>query len=248
MTSQSIVDYLVARDGLPVPSGLAYDYVLARSGVYLVAENEHLAVCVPVATGHVRALFEVEPFVRLKCGMLPQGIWDRFVQGARILAEYRSEFLMAVTHTPEAGFELRVPAQESGPTRIAYEPVPGTVLELHSHHVLPACFSLTDDADEQGLRLYGVVGRLDRDPAQVRLRVGAYGYFLPILWTDVFEGEHPDFTDLNLRTGDRPPFEETDLQESADDAAALLATEWVETTLPQSQPSNEEIDDGRAAL
>lgn len=246
MASQPIVDYLVARDGLPPPSGLAYDYVLARSGVYLVAEHEHLAVCVPVASGHVRGLPEIEPFVQLKCGKLPRELWDRFVRGARILAEYRSELLMVVTHSPEASFELRVPAQESGPTRIAYEPVPHTVLELHSHHVLPACFSLTDDADEQGLRLYGVVGRLDRDPAQVRLRVGAYGYFLPVLWTDVFEGEHPDFADLSLDTNNRPPFEETDLQESAEEAATLLATEWVEIPLPQ--PSIEEIDDGRAAL
>ncbi len=246
MASRPIVDYLVARDGLPAPSGLAYDYILAGNGVYLVAEHEHLAVCVPVAPGHIRGLPEVEPFVRLKCGKLPQGIWDRFVQGARLLAEYHSELLMVITYSPEAGFELRVPAQESGPTRIAYEPVPHTVLELHSHHVLPACFSLTDDADEQGLRLYGVVGRLDREPVQVRLRVGAYGYFLPVLWTDVFEGEHPGFADLNLSTGDPPPFEGTDLPEPAEDVAALLATEWVEIPLPQS--SIEEIDDGRAAL
>ncbi len=243
MTSRHLVDYLVARDGLPAPSGLAYDYVLAASGVYVVAENEHLAVCVPVARGHIRGLDVGEPFVRLKCGKLPSWTWERFVRGARLLAGCRSELLMAVTHTPEAGFELRVPVQESSPTRIAYEPVPHTILELHSHHVLPACFSATDDADEQGLRLYGVVGRLDREPAEVRLRVGAYGYFLSVPWTDVFEGDRPGFTDLSLTTGDRPPFEEAGSCGSAEDAAWLQATERAESPLARPALSTEETDD-----
>ena len=53
----------------------------------------------------------------------------------------------------------------------------------------PACFSPRDDADEQRLGLYGVLGRLDAPRPEVRLRAGAYGYFLPLPWEAVFAGD-----------------------------------------------------------
>jgi hypothetical protein len=41
---------------------------------------------------------------------------------------------------------------------------------------MPARFSGTDDKDETGFRLYGVLGDLRRSP-EIRMRVGCYGYF-----------------------------------------------------------------------
>jgi PRTRC genetic system protein A len=58
-----------------------------------------------------------------------------------------------------------------------------TLLELHSHHQMAAFFSATDTADEQGFRLYGVVGRLDSDSQhtpEIRMRMGIYGQFWDI--------------------------------------------------------------------
>ena len=57
------------------------------------------------------------------------------------------------------------------------------VIEIHSHHAMPARFSGTDDADETGFRVYGVIGRLPEQP-EIRLRVGVYGYFweVPASW------------------------------------------------------------------
>jgi hypothetical protein len=59
-----------------------------------------------------------------------------------------------------------------------------------------AYFSRTDDADEQGLGLYAVVGRLDTDRPEVVLRAGCYGHFLPLPWEAVFEGERLPFRDM----------------------------------------------------
>ena len=197
MTPRPIVDYLVARDGLPPASGLAYDYVLAGNGLYLRCENEHLEVCIAIASVEVRGLVEIVPFVRLKHGSLPSSLWERFVRLARAFAEHHAEVLAVVTYTPTFGYELRVPPQEVSVSRIVYKSLPRTVLELHSHHGLSAYFSTTDDADEVGLRLYGVVGRLDREVAEVRLRIGAYGYFQPVAFADVFAGEPIAFVDLS---------------------------------------------------
>ena len=196
MSRQPIVDYLVARSRLPPPSGLAYDYLLARDGLYLRAENEHLAVCIPIASAEVRGLVPIEPFTSLKHGKLPLSLWERFVRLAHAFAGHRSEVLAVVTFTPDCSYELRVPPQRVSASRIVYEPLSGSVLELHSHHRLSATFSRTDDADEVGLRLYAVVGRLDQQVAETRLRVGAYGYFWPITFADVFADESFGFIDL----------------------------------------------------
>lgn len=45
------------------------------------------------------------------------------------------------------------------------------VLEVHSHNVMEAYFSKTDDADEQQFGLYGVVGKLNQRVCEFKLRV-----------------------------------------------------------------------------
>jgi len=62
-----------------------------------------------------------------------------------------------------------------------------TLIEVHSHQRMAAFFSSTDSADEQGFRLYAVLGRLDRDgyEAEIRLRVGVYGHFYELPATGI---------------------------------------------------------------
>ena len=58
-------------------------------------------------------------------------------------------------------YRLVVPPQEGTASSLAYQPPAGVVAEFHSHGHHRAFFSATDDRDEQGFRIYGVVGRLD---------------------------------------------------------------------------------------
>lgn len=193
----ALVEYLVARDGVPSRRGLAYDYVLAGDGLYLSADNRSLAVRVPVAVATVHGLPPIYPSVTLRSGRLPQGLWDQIVAAAHGLGSCGLEVVLAVTHDA-AGYRLVLPPQLVGPVQVVYRPVDAVVLEIHSHHRYPARFSPTDDADEQGLCLYGVVGRLDRARPEVALRVGAYGHFLPVPWETVFAGDRGVFRDANF--------------------------------------------------
>ncbi len=104
------------------------------------------------------------------------------------------EAMVAVVWSGTA-YEVACPPQDASASHVTYEKSPGTVLELHSHHRMPAYFSTIDDADEQGLELYGVVGRLHTDRPEVVLRAGAYGHFLALRWADVFEGDKGEFRD-----------------------------------------------------
>lgn len=49
------------------------------------------------------------------------------------------------------------------------------VMEVHSHNMMAARFSKTDDADEQATRLYMVIGRLDRFYPEIRCRFACGG-------------------------------------------------------------------------
>ncbi len=195
------VDYLIARDGPPPRSGLVYDYLLAGDGVWLAADNSALRVRAPVAPAEIRGLPALGGACELRHGRLPFAIWEACVAVARGVAEQRQEILLLVIHGP-GGYRLILPEdQRAGATRIVYTPPVLAVgealaLALHSHHTMPAFFSATDDADEQDLGLYAVVGRLLGDRPEVIVRAGAYGHWLPVPWEAVFAGERGPFRDV----------------------------------------------------
>jgi len=191
--SAALVEYLVARNGPPPRRGLAYDYVVAGDGLYVVADNRYLAARVPVARATVRGLPRLYASLTLHAGRLPQTCWERIVAIACFRPE--REVLLAVRQEP-SGHQLLQPAQLAGPTSVVYRPPRDALLQLHSHGAYPAHFSPTDDADEQGFGLYGVVGRLGSERPEVTLRVGVYGYFLPVPWEAVFTGDRGAFRDV----------------------------------------------------
>ena len=190
-----IVDHLVARDGLPPRSGLAFDYVLGGDGLFVVAANPWLEVRVPVARCTVRGLSPVYTACTLPLGRLPASIWDGILRCLQVAHSAGCEVLTGVYHDGEA-YRLIVPRQVVAPLAVRYEPQDNLVLEVHSHRDGLARFSATDSADEQRLRLYGVVGRLDQSIPQVALRAGAYGYFLPVPWDAVFDGDCDSIQDV----------------------------------------------------
>jgi PRTRC genetic system protein A len=193
----ALVEYLIAHDGVPSRHGMAYDYVLAGDGLYLVTQNPYLDVRIPVAAASVRGLPPIYASFELKTGRLPQALWDHIVTIARAWAVGGHEVMLIVTYEERGGYHLSLPRQATSPTSVVYRPRERTVLEIHSHHRFPAYFSPTDDADEQRLCLYGVLGRLDGERPEVTLRVGAYGHYLPVPWESVFAGEKGAFRDLH---------------------------------------------------
>lgn len=64
--------------------------------------------------------------------------------------------------------------------------------DIHSHNTMAAVFSKTDDADEQGNRLYIVVGRLDQFYPEIAARICNGGAFWPIAPESVMESPYCD--------------------------------------------------------
>ena len=182
--------YLVSHPaGLAGAQGIGYDYVLGSGGVYVQSESAHLTARVLIAPCTVRGLAPVAEKVELLHGRIPSDLLEaglRWFQDAP-----HTERFFALRWDGQA-YRPVVPPQTGTATRLAYQPPAGVVAEFHSHGRLPAFFSATDDRDEQGFRIYGVAGRLNSPQPELRLRVGVYGHFAPVEWSQVFDGPAPD--------------------------------------------------------
>ncbi len=170
-------------EGLAGQSGLFYNYILAGNGVFIRACNPLLGATLCIARAQVRGLSPLGEKLELPKGKIPRGIYDLALS---ILAvdPWRERYL-AVTWDGE--YHLQKPLQEGGAAGVVYERLPGTVVDIHSHSGMSAFFSGTDNRDEQGLRLYMVVGELERLWPDVELRVGVYGYFAPLEMGEAFD-------------------------------------------------------------
>jgi PRTRC genetic system protein A len=176
---------------IPWPRG----YVIAQNGVFAWAKREGLEALIPVAASPapIQGLYPVQPYVQL--AYPPVDVWLvsemlRRAQEARSPEGVPLEILFYLHFDCQRRWQLTIPPQEQQHTRVAprvealnLSQYAETLIEIHSHHRMAAFFSGTDTADEQGFRLYGVLGRLDsegRSGPEIRLRIGIYGHFWEI--------------------------------------------------------------------
>ena len=203
-----IVGYavLTKRDVPLNTEGIAYTYRLAAGGVSVTSENACLKATIPVATGPIRGLRASRCGVELRQGRIPHALWPAILAICQEAASEQQEALCEVCWLPEQRYGLRRPRQLAGVSALAYERQDRALLQLHSHHRMPAFFSAVDDQDEQGLGLYGVLGRLGvaGEQPEVLLRVGVYGHYQTLPWAAVFAGDLGDVRDLSQPAAERP--------------------------------------------
>jgi len=189
-----LVGYVVNRhrDYDPPPlQGAMFDYVVAADGVFVHAQRDGLGVCFRIAPAEVRGLAKCSELFAFALPKVPEELMSELCYRAEEWANGRLETLFHLVWTPvylwNEGWELIEPEQARASTSCRPdEPclsAERAIIEIHSHHTMPARFSGTDDADETGFRLYGVIGDLRRSPS-IRMRVGVYGYFyeIPASW------------------------------------------------------------------
>ena len=181
--------YLVNHPaGLAGVQGIGYDYVLGSGGVYVQSESAHLTARVLVAPCEVRGLAPVAEKVDLTHGPIPAALFEL---GLRWFEDTPDTERLFAVRWDGRSYRLVVPEQEGTASSLEYTPPAGVVAEFHSHGTSRSFFSATDDRDEQGFRIYGVVGRLDKPRPELSLRVGVYGHFAQVEWPQVFDGPEP---------------------------------------------------------
>jgi len=175
-----LTNFLTGIEGEP---GVFYDYMLAAGGVYLKAKNAHLAATVCIAPCEIRGLSPLKEDIQLVHGKIPLNCLNLAL--SILVAKPDIEQYLAITW--ENGYSVKTPAQQATAISVAYETLPGTVLEIHSHTGGgPAHFSPIDDRDEQGFGLYAVVAGLRDLCPTIEFRLGIYGYFLLLSQSEIF--------------------------------------------------------------
>jgi len=219
---KNIVTYHIhQQEPLPASDALAYQYILAGNGLFVRAESRFWQACIPLAPCPVRGLPPLPTQFALKGNRLPGDVLCGVIRHAQQRRDADGRLVESLYRICPRPDRTRIiwPTQ----TATAYSVTTtsdrpgGTLLELHSHGRLPAAWSPTDGRDEQCACLYGVIGRLDGTP-EIRLRLGIYGYWLPLALADLF--------DL-----DNIPFPIRDLAEGQEAAAHLTTTH-----LPRRNP------------
>jgi PRTRC genetic system protein A len=181
LTANLIPLYMYLGNPLPRPERL-YDYLIASQGIVKRIESPVASVDLLLAPLQANLIgLRLQPYplqpLKLKVPRIPGRLLEAVLADARdqIEQEVMYQFRLEVG----GGWVVTRPVQERSRARVGYRGDPtGVILDLHSHHLMPAFFSGTDDADEQGGRLYAVIGHLDRPRPQLILRLGAYGHYL----------------------------------------------------------------------
>lgn len=178
---------------LPPNDALAYQYILAGNGVFVRAETCFFTALLPVTAVTVRGLPPLRSRFQLKIPRIPAHLLAAILADARHARRPDGGLNEALYHIHHNGrfAQIQKPLQQATRTSVTTTDAPGTIrCELHSHGHMPAFFSQTDDADEQGACLYGVMGCVDSEP-EMQLRVGVYGYWLALPLTAVFSDNSP---------------------------------------------------------
>jgi PRTRC genetic system protein A len=175
-------------DRLPLPpiEAAMYEYVMAANGLFKRGRREGLEATVPVHYCEIRGgLASVEPEIVLHCPKVPQQAVEAMLTMARSERDARGrpvEILFHLAWSEGHGWRLTAPEQigTAGDVRPLQAGTDSSyanaLIEVHSHHQMGAFWSSTDNKDEQGFRLYGVLGDIFDKP-RFRVRVGLYGHF-----------------------------------------------------------------------
>ena len=108
----------------------------------------------------------------------------------------REEYAVQIFYDKKKkAYELYEPVQQTTTCAVLFErnremeTNKELVMDVHSHASMPAFFSSIDNQDEKGIRLYMVLGNLDKKAFSYVLRAGLAGVYGKLKLEDVFELE-----------------------------------------------------------
>lgn len=203
MQTNGPVGYLTLNPSLPVSAAFLqlreasslYNYAFAGNGVFLCANRPGLEICAPLASFNIRGLLPAEERFALTLPRVPDYYLQAMLDLSRAACIEALQPVEALFHLiwSERENRWRLDEPEQIRTTGSVRPTQDgdgssyqlALIEVHSHHNMPAFFSSADDADEQGFRIYGVLGHINSRP-EFRVRIGCFGHFWEIPAETIF--------------------------------------------------------------
>lgn len=185
----NLVGYITAiAPSLPPISAQLYEYIFAANGVFLRAKRSGMEAMWLIAYSPIRGLADIEPYFLWEGKRIPASFLNKMLHEAKTCT---NEVLWYLRQ--ESDWILSKPQQVSSPTSVTpiYPSLADTdyslaLVEVHSHGDMPPVPSTQDNADEQGFRIYVILGAVKSCP-KINVRIGLAGYFCPISAHMIFE-------------------------------------------------------------
>lgn len=189
-----LVNYQIAIPGISLPPVTAplYEYVMSGNGIFIRGARREFQAQFCITPCVIRGLAELECSLDLNAPRVPREMVAEMLRRSRQARDTQGQpceivFHLELDETME--WQCHVPSQKQSPLRSKPSDDSSTssyakaCIELHSHVDMHASFSSLDDQDEQGFRIYAVLGCISTKPV-IRVRVGMYGYRhdIPAKW------------------------------------------------------------------
>jgi hypothetical protein len=180
---------------LPPIEAALYEYVMAGNGIFIRGARREFQTQFCIQSCVVRGLLELETSLELNTPRVPCEMITEMLRRARAARDEKGrpcEIVFHLVFTDAGVWQCHVPDQNQSPMRAKPSDDSPTssyaraCIEVHSHVDMHASFSSTDNRDEMGFRIYGVLGCISATPV-IRVRVGMYGYRQDIPATWVFD-------------------------------------------------------------
>ncbi len=167
-----------------------HGYIVGRDGMMLILKRPWLdfaAVVTSAPICHLPYGSIGEQRMILACGLIPHRMLGEVIQHFEAaLPNEAAAFILWKEHTREFSIEYP-PIDEASPSRLVYRtphPGPGVyvICDIHSHGMMPAFFSATDDADDaHSTKIAIVIGRVGHEKGPTHeVRLCAGGMFIPL--------------------------------------------------------------------
>ena len=185
-----LIQHLIVQDDGKLPSipNCLYAYIMAGNGLFLYAKRDDLEVLIPISSATIAGLLPLEPFVNMP--RVPAQLMDYILLASKENLPNEVLFWFNFDHDRQI-WNLDAPLQFCRPASVF--PMDKTdplgikaLIDLHSHALMDPFFSRTDNRDEQGFRIFAVIGKVNEKP-EIRVRLGVYGNYWNIPANLVFE-------------------------------------------------------------
>jgi PRTRC genetic system protein A len=185
-----LVQHLMVQDdgNLPLIPDCLYAYIMAGNGVFLYAKRENLEVLIPISSATIAGLLPLEPFVNTP--RVPAILMHDILQESKEILPNEILFWFNFDRDRQ-DWNVDAPRQICRPSSVF--PVEKSdplgikaLIDLHSHALMEPFFSRADNKDEQGFRVFAVLGKVN-ERTEIRVRVGVYGNYWNIPASMIFE-------------------------------------------------------------
>jgi len=188
----NFVDYTYQTErSLPaLGKGKMYGYITGANGIFVYSKNQYFEALIPVRLikherDYVRGLEIVQPMFKIIRKIKHKDLRTVLDKSRKVLP---LEALFYFVWSAD-GWSVRTPQQYQTQKSVTPKMDDGgyVPVEIHSHNTMDAFFSATDNADETGLRVYGVLGHVDQPVVDIKMRISIYGHRAIVPYSWVFE-------------------------------------------------------------